>query len=103
MAPNGWALKAEFSGPEKFSPEEELAAFQKAVSEKPSGILLSAARVELFKDAIDGAVCAGHSRDLHRFDAPNSKRVTFIGTDNYRAGMESGKRMGDLLRARDAS
>src|SRR6202030_1384720 len=33
-------VKVEFSGPEKFSPEEELAAFQKAVSEKPAGILL---------------------------------------------------------------
>src|SRR3984893_12827959 len=36
------SVEVEFSGPEKSSPEEEWAAFRKAVSEKPSGILLSA-------------------------------------------------------------
>ena len=91
-------VKVEFSGPEKFSPEEELAAFQKAVSEKPSGILLSASRVDLFKDAIDGAIAQGIPVICIDSDAPNSKRVTFIGTDNFRAGMESGKRMSDLLK-----
>jgi ribose transport system substrate-binding protein len=91
-------VKAEFSGPEKFSPEEELAAFQKAVAEKPSGILLSASRVDLFKDAIDGAIAQGIPVICIDSDAPNSKRVTFIGTDNFRAGMESGKRMSDLLK-----
>ena len=91
-------VKVEFSGPEKFSPEEELAAFQKAVSEKPSGILLSASRVDLFKDAIDGAIAQGIPVICIDSDSPNSKRVTFIGTDNFRAGMESGKRMSDLLK-----
>ena len=91
-------VKVEFSGPEKFSPEEELAAFQKAVGEKPSGILLSAARVDLFKDAIDGAIAQGIPVICIDSDAPTSKRVLFIGTDNFRAGMESGKRMGDLLK-----
>jgi ribose transport system substrate-binding protein len=91
-------VKVEFSGPEKFSPEEELAAFQKAVSEKPSGILLSASRVDIFKDVIDGAVAQRIPVICIDSDAPNSKRVLFIGTDNFRAGMESGKRMGDLLK-----
>jgi ribose transport system substrate-binding protein len=91
-------VKVEFSGPEKFSPEEELAAFQKAVSEKPSGILLSAARVDLFKDAIDGAIAQGIPVICIDSDAPSSKRLLFIGTDNFRAGMESGRRMGDLLK-----
>lgn len=91
-------VKVEVSGPEKFSPEEELAAFQKAVSEKPSGILLSAARVDLFKDAIDGAIAQGIPVICIDSDAPNSKRLLFIGTDNFRAGMESGRRMGDLLK-----
>ena len=68
-------VKVEFSGPEKFSPEEELAAFQKAVSEKPSGILLSASRKEMFRDAIDGAIGQGIPVICIDSDAPNSKRV----------------------------
>jgi ribose transport system substrate-binding protein len=31
-------------------------------------------------------------------DAPDSKRVLFVGTDNFRAGTESGKRMADILK-----
>jgi ribose transport system substrate-binding protein len=91
-------VKAEFAGPEKFAPEEELAAFKKAVGENPSGILIFAARVDLFKDAIDSAVSAGIPVICIDSDAPTSKRLLFIGTDNYRAGMESAKRMGDLLK-----
>ncbi len=91
-------VKAEFAGPEKFSPEDELAAFKKAVAENPSGILISASHVDLFKDAIDSAVAAGIPVICIDSDAPTSKRLTFIGTDNYRAGMESAKRMGDLLK-----
>jgi ribose transport system substrate-binding protein len=93
-------VKAEIEGPEKFSPEDELAAFQKVVGEKPSGILLSAARVELFKGAIDSAVGQGIPVICIDSDAPDSKRLSFIGTDNFRAGMESGKRMGDLLKGK---
>jgi ribose transport system substrate-binding protein len=91
-------VKAEFAGPEKFSPEDELAAFKKAVGENPSGILISAARVDLFKDAIDSAVSAGIPVICIDSDAPSSRRLMFIGTDNYRAGTESAKRMGDLLK-----
>ena len=93
-------VKVEVAGPEKFSPEEELAAFQKAVGEKPSGILLSTSRENIFKDAIDGAIAQGIPVICVDSDAPNSKRITFIGTDNYRAGMESGKRMADLLKGK---
>ena len=91
-------VKVEFTGPEKFSPEDELAVFQKVVGEKPSGIMLSAARVDLFKDAIDSAISQGIPVICIDSDAPSSKRVLFVGTDNFRAGMESGKRLGDLLK-----
>jgi ribose transport system substrate-binding protein len=33
-------------------------------------------------------------------DSPESKRILFIGTDNFRAGQESGRRMGDLLKGK---
>jgi ribose transport system substrate-binding protein len=52
----------------------------------------------LFKAAIDGAISQGIPVICIDSDAPSSKRVLFIGTDNFRAGTESGKRMGDLLK-----
>jgi|SRR5277367_6361037 len=91
-------VKAEMLGPEAFAPDRELEAFQKVVAEKPSGILVSVARPEAFKSAIDAAVAQGIPVICLDADAPDSKRVLFIGTDNFRAGQESGKRMAQLLK-----
>jgi ribose transport system substrate-binding protein len=91
-------VKAELRGPDTYSPEQELEAFQKAVAENPAGILISASRPEIFKSAINAAVAQGIPVVCVDGDAPDSKRVLFIGTDNYRAGEESGKRMADILK-----
>ena len=91
-------VKAELLGPESFAPDQELEAFKKAVSEKPSGILVSVSRPEIFNDAINAAVALGIPVICIDADAPESKRVLFIGTDNFRAGQESGRSMAKLLK-----
>jgi ribose transport system substrate-binding protein len=91
-------VKSELTGPEKFDPQGQLSAFQKAVESKPAGILVSVSRPELFQDAINGAIAQGIPVIAVDADAPNSKRVMFVGTDNVRAGGESGKRMVDILK-----
>jgi ribose transport system substrate-binding protein len=90
-------VKAELTGPAAFSPNEELAAFQQAVAQKPSGILLSASNPEIFKTLINAAILQGIPVICVDADVPGSNRVLFVGTDNFRAGQESGKRMGELL------
>jgi ribose transport system substrate-binding protein len=90
-------VKAEMVGPESFAPDQELDAFQKAIAQKPSGILISVARPEMFKSAIDGAIEQGIPVICVDADAPDSRRVMFVGTDNLRAGMESGKRLAEML------
>ncbi len=91
-------VKAEMVGPDKFDPQAEVQAFQSAVNGKPSGIMVSVARPELMQDAISAAVAQGIPVITVDADAPNSKRVMFVGTDNFRAGGESGKRMVDILK-----
>jgi ribose transport system substrate-binding protein len=90
-------VKAELTGPAAFSAEEELKAFQQAVAQKPSGIMLSAANPDIFKEPINTAVLQGIPVICVDADSPDSKRVMFIGTDNFRAGQESGKRMAEVL------
>ena len=90
-------VKAEMVGPEKFDPQEELRAFQNAVASKPSGILISVTRPELFNDAINSAVAQGIPVICVDADAPDSKRPSFVGTDNVRAGEASAQRMAQLL------
>ncbi len=90
-------VKVDFVGPTTFSPQEELTAFQQTVAQHPSGILVSVTDPKLFKDPIDHAIMQGIPVICIDSDAPDSNRVLFIGTDNFRAGQDSGKRMATLL------
>jgi ribose transport system substrate-binding protein len=90
-------VKAELVGPAAFSPNDELTAFQQAVGQKPAGIMLSAANADIFKDPINTAILQGIPVICVDADSPDSKRVLFVGTENFRAGQESGKRMAEAL------
>jgi len=91
-------VKAELVGPEKFDQQEQLKAFQQVLQSQPAGIMISVTKPELLQDAIDSAVAQGIPVITVDSDAPTSKRLMFVGTDNFRAGMESGKRMGEILK-----
>lgn len=90
-------VKAEIEGPENLDANEELSVFKKAVESKPSGILISVARPDIFQDSINAAIAVGIPVIAVDADAPDSKRVLFVGTDNYRAGGESAKRLAQIL------
>src|SRR5215467_6535019 len=42
-------VKAEMTGPEKFDPQAQLEAFQKALASKPAGIMISVTRPDLLQ------------------------------------------------------
>jgi len=91
-------VKAELDGPTTLSPQEEVESFQKAVALHPAGIMVSVSRPDLFKGPIDAAVQQGTPVITIDSDAPDSKRVLFVGTDNFRAGQESGRRIATILK-----
>ena len=97
---NQLGVTAELTGPANFSTNEEVTAFQQAVAQKPAGILLSASNPEAFRDGINSAIEQGIPVICVDADSPESRRITFVGTDNFRAGQESGKRMGELLKGK---
>jgi ribose transport system substrate-binding protein len=88
-------VKVEMVGPETYDPKGEKEEFLSAIHRKipPTGMLVSAADAELMRDAIDASVAAGIPVITIDADSPKSKRLTFIGTNNYVAGQMSG----DLL------
>jgi ribose transport system substrate-binding protein len=90
-------VKVEVKGPDTYSPDLELQVFQKAVEQRVSGILISAARPDLFRGPIDEAVKSGIPVICVDSDVPDSKRILFIGTDNYQAGLESGRRIAEAM------
>ena len=90
-------VRAELVGPTAYAPNAELVMFRQVVDEQPSGICLSAARPEIFQPDIDKAIAQGIPVICVDADVPNSKRISYIGTDNFKAGKESLKQMSTLL------
>jgi ribose transport system substrate-binding protein len=90
-------VKGELIGPTGYAPNAELGMFRRVVDEHPSGICLSAARPEIFQAEIDKAVAQGIPVICVDADVPDSKRILYIGTDNYKAGRESLKQMAALV------
>jgi ribose transport system substrate-binding protein len=94
----GIGVKAEMEGPTSYSPKDEVDAFQRVVNSHPAGILVSVASAELLQAPIAAAIAGGIPVICLDSDAPDSKRMMFIGTDNFRAGQESAKRIADMLK-----
>jgi ribose transport system substrate-binding protein len=82
-------VKAEMVGPDTFDPKAEHDFFQHVLAEKikPSGIMVSVADPAVMQPDIDAAIGQGIPVVTVDSDAPASKRLTFIGTDNYKAGV----------------
>jgi ribose transport system substrate-binding protein len=92
-----WKLRADFVGPDTYDPNAELDEFLKAVQAKPIGILVSSADAKMLKEDIDKAIAAGIPVLTVDSDAPTSKRLFFIGTNNYQAGVMGGQRLAKEL------
>jgi len=93
-------VKAEMTGPATYDPSGEVGIFRQVVEQHPAGICLSAARPEVFQAEVDKAVAQGIPVICVDADVPNSKRVLYIGTDNFKAGRESLRRMAALVPGR---
>lgn len=84
-------VQAEVLGPDTFDPKGEHDAFQRAVSQKPAGILVSVADPNVLRSDIDAAEQQGIHVITIDSDAPESKRLLFVGTNNYQAGLMGGR------------
>ena len=87
-----YGVTATMQGPERFDPQAEVDAFRAAVAKKPAGILISVANSSLLAPEIDAAISAGVPVITIDSDAPESKRLYFIGTNNLAAGRLGGQR-----------
>jgi ribose transport system substrate-binding protein len=93
-------VRSDFMGPQNYDPKAERDAFDQAVQKKATGILLAVTDPALLKDSIDKAVAAGVPVVTIDSDAPSSKRLFFIGTNNYQAGFTGGERLARELKGK---
>lgn len=93
-------VRSDFVGPQTYDPNAERDALDEAVQKKATGILLAVTDPALLKDGIDKAIAAGIAVVTIDSDAPASKRLFFIGTNNYQAGFSGGLRLAQELKGR---
>jgi ribose transport system substrate-binding protein len=90
-------VQAKVAGPQSYDPLGELDALRTAVREKPAGILISVADVSTLERDIEEAIKEGIPVITVDSDAPATRRLYFIGTNNIEAGRLGGSRLVDKL------
>jgi ribose transport system substrate-binding protein len=79
-------VQGTLAGPGSYDPNAEQQEFRRVVELKPAGILISPADPDLMRPDIDAAIAAGIPVITVDADSSASRRLSFIGTDNYEAG-----------------
>ncbi|HEY6413281.1 MAG TPA: substrate-binding domain-containing protein [Edaphobacter sp.] len=92
-----FGVTAETRGPANYDPQAEVQEFRTVVARKPAGILVSVSNSQLMAPEIDAAIAAGIPVITMDSDAPESKRLYFIGTNNLEAGRLGGHRAAAVL------
>jgi ribose transport system substrate-binding protein len=93
-------VRTDFLGPNTYDPKAERDALDQAVQQKATGILLGVTDPTLLKDSIDKAIAVGIPVITMDSDAPASKRLFFIGTNNYEVGTTGGMRLAQELKGK---
>jgi ribose transport system substrate-binding protein len=89
-------VKWVYAGPADFNTPAQVTTLEQIIQTRPAGILVAALQPDAITQAINKAIAAGIPVVTVDTDAPNSKRMTYLGTDNYSAGVTMGKRMAEI-------
>ena len=92
-----YQVTAKVVGPTTYDPLGELDALQQAVRANPKGILISVSDVGTLQREMDVAVQNGIPLITMDSDAPATRRIYFIGTNNVEAGHLGGSRLIEKL------
>ncbi len=83
----------EFTGPGRAGIQEHLRLLDRAIASGVDGILTQGLSEAEFKPLIDKAVSRGIPVITVDTDAPGSRRISYVGTDNYASGRLAGQEM----------
>lgn len=92
-----YGVKTVLGGSTKYDLNESLTAFEQVVAMKPAGIAVTAMDAEAYAPIIDKAIEAGIPVVTFDIDSPKSKRISYIGTENYDAGANAAHYIAEQL------
>lgn len=86
-----------WTGPVKADAAEQVQVIEGLIQKKVDGILVSCNDPDALKDVIDKATDVGIKVATFDSDSPDSKRIFYAGTNNYKVGFECGEAMKKLV------
>lgn len=86
QAAQSMGCKTVYTGTPEYDVNKQLASFEQILAKKPAGILLHPMNPDPFIEPINRAAEMGIPVVTFAADSPNSKRVSFITSDNYQEG-----------------
>ncbi|NLW56559.1 MAG: sugar ABC transporter substrate-binding protein, partial [Firmicutes bacterium] len=93
-------VNLEWVAPIKVDPDLLVKIIEGLIWRKVDGIAISTSDPEKIREVIDKAVAAGIKVATIDADCPDSKRLFYCGTDNYRAGWACGEAMVKIVTER---
>ena len=89
-------VKTEYVGPADYDINAMVAAFEQAIAKNPDGLVVVGFEPSL-DGIVDKAVEAGIPVVTVDADLPTSKRLAFVGTGNFNAGVMGGDKLAELI------
>lgn len=96
LAGEALGVKTEYVGPPDYDMAAMVAMFEQAIAKKPNGLVIVGFEPSL-NAIVDKAVAAGIPVVTVDGDLPGSKRIAFVGTGNFQAGFQGGKKLAELI------
>ncbi len=90
-------VKWTYVGPADFNTPEQVTTLEQVIARRPAGIIVAALQPDALTPSINRAIEAGIPVVTVDTDAPQSKRMTYLGTNNYEAGRVMGNRIAEVL------
>ena len=86
----GYKINLEWTAPLGADPAKEVEMIESLIQRKVDGLLINSLGPSVCQ-AVDQAMDAGIPVVMWDSDCPESKRLAYVGTDNYQGGIESAK------------
>jgi ribose transport system substrate-binding protein len=87
----------ELQGPADWDASAEARAVDQLVAKGVKGVAVTAGDANTLVAAIDAGMAKGVPILTFDSDSPKSKRLLFVGTNNYNAGYQAGLKVGEML------
>ena len=79
-------VKTKYTGTPEYDVNKQLATFEQALALNPAGIFVHPMNPDPFIEPINRATAMGIPVVTFAADSPNSKRVAYVTSDNFREG-----------------